>query len=174
MSSRSRSSKRNSSSHSSSGDSLVDEVVAPKHEEEVDEDTREAYYKAVCGSCPPPRDIPIPGRPQRAPGAPFSPSRVSPEYLTTLRNFYQDCRAYSCRSFRQTRPSPGKAILLEYFFRRADSKCGGTPSIPSRLSAFRRFVRRRADCCFACSETDIGLGKAKRSNVRRPRKIVCH
>ncbi|KAG2298798.1 hypothetical protein Bca52824_035270 [Brassica carinata] len=63
MSSRSRSSKRNSSSHSSSGDSPVDEVVAPKHEEEVEEDTREAFYKDLCGSCPPPRDIPIPRRP---------------------------------------------------------------------------------------------------------------
>ncbi|KAL0702495.1 hypothetical protein Bca4012_058617 [Brassica carinata] len=89
MSSRSRSSKRNSSSHSSSGDSPVDEVVAPKHEEGVEEDTREAYYKALCGSCPPPRDIPIPRRPQRVSGAPFSPSMVSPEYLTILRNFYQ-------------------------------------------------------------------------------------
>ncbi|KAL0722605.1 hypothetical protein Bca4012_037204 [Brassica carinata] len=89
MSSRSRSSKRNSSSHSSSGDSPVDEVVALKHEEEVYEDTREEYYKAVCGSCPPPRDIPIPRRPQRAPGAPFSPSMVCPEYLQLFRNFYQ-------------------------------------------------------------------------------------
>ncbi|KAG2328619.1 hypothetical protein Bca52824_011347 [Brassica carinata] len=87
MSSRSRSSKRNSSSHSYSGDSPVDEVVAPKHEEEVDEDTREAYYKAVFGLCPPPRDIPILKRHQRAPGAPFSPSMVSPEYLTTLETF---------------------------------------------------------------------------------------
>ncbi|KAL0716002.1 hypothetical protein Bca4012_065324 [Brassica carinata] len=89
MSSRSRSSKRNSPSHSSSGDSPVDEVVAPKHEEEVEEDTREAYYRALCSSSPPPRDIPIPRRPPRVPGAPFSPSMVSPEYLTILRNFYQ-------------------------------------------------------------------------------------
>ncbi|KAL0886018.1 hypothetical protein Bca101_010001 [Brassica carinata] len=89
MPSRSRSSKKNSSSHSSSGDSPVDEVVAPKHEERVEEDAREAYYTALCGSSPPPQDIPIPKRPLRAPGASFSPSMVSPEYLTILRNFYQ-------------------------------------------------------------------------------------
>ncbi|KAL0734086.1 hypothetical protein Bca4012_010296 [Brassica carinata] len=70
MSPRSRSTKTNSSSHSSSGDSPVDEVVALKHDEGVEEDAREAYYKALCGSCPPLRDIPIPRRPPRVPDVP--------------------------------------------------------------------------------------------------------
>ncbi|KAL0696518.1 hypothetical protein Bca4012_063698 [Brassica carinata] len=89
MSSRSRSSKRHSPSHSSLGDSPANDVVTPKHELEVEEDAREAYYRALCGSLPPLQDIPIPRRPLRPPGAPFTPSMVSPEYLTILRNFYQ-------------------------------------------------------------------------------------
>ncbi|KAH0898010.1 hypothetical protein HID58_047578, partial [Brassica napus] len=57
------SSKRNSSSHSSSGDSSANEVIAPKEEFEVEEEAKDAYYKALCGSPPPSQDIPIPKRP---------------------------------------------------------------------------------------------------------------
>ncbi|KAF2591396.1 hypothetical protein F2Q70_00039092 [Brassica cretica] len=53
MSSRKGSSKRNSSSHSSSGDSSAIEVIAPKEEFEVEEEPKDAYYKALCGSPPP-------------------------------------------------------------------------------------------------------------------------
>uniref|UniRef100_A0A0D3D430 Uncharacterized protein n=1 Tax=Brassica oleracea var. oleracea TaxID=109376 RepID=A0A0D3D430_BRAOL len=56
MSSRKGSSKRNSSSHSSSGDSSANEVIAPKEEFEVEEEAKDAYYKALCGS-PPPSDF---------------------------------------------------------------------------------------------------------------------
>ncbi|KAF2577376.1 hypothetical protein F2Q68_00006566 [Brassica cretica] len=63
MSSRKGSSKRNSSSHSSSGDSSANEVIAPKEEFEVE--------------------------PVRSPNAPLTPSMVSLDYLTTLRDFYQ-------------------------------------------------------------------------------------
>uniref|UniRef100_A0A0D3D7M3 Uncharacterized protein n=1 Tax=Brassica oleracea var. oleracea TaxID=109376 RepID=A0A0D3D7M3_BRAOL len=45
--------------------------------------------KALCGSPPPSQDIPIPKRPVRSPNAPLTPSMVSPDYLTTLRDFYQ-------------------------------------------------------------------------------------
>ncbi|KAF2533397.1 hypothetical protein F2Q70_00030518 [Brassica cretica] len=89
MSSRKGSSKRNSSSHSSSGDSSANEVIAPKEEFEVEEEAKDAYYKALCGSPPPSQDIPIPKRPVRSPNAPLTPSMVSPDYLTTLRDFYQ-------------------------------------------------------------------------------------
>ncbi|KAL0802731.1 hypothetical protein Bca101_057907 [Brassica carinata] len=89
MSSKSRSSKRHSPSHSSLDDSPANDVVTPKHEFVVEEDAREAYYRALCGSLPPLQDIPIPRRPLRPPGAPFTPSMVSPKYLTILRNFYQ-------------------------------------------------------------------------------------
>ncbi|KAH0867708.1 hypothetical protein HID58_074730, partial [Brassica napus] len=40
------SSKRNSSSHSSSGDSSANEVITPKEEFEVEEEAKDAYYKA--------------------------------------------------------------------------------------------------------------------------------
>lgn len=89
MSSRKGSSKRNSSSHSSSGDSSANEVIAPKEEFEVEEEAKDAYYKALCGSPPPSQDIPIPKRPVRSPNAPLAPSMVSSDYLTTLRDFYQ-------------------------------------------------------------------------------------
>ncbi|KAL0771830.1 hypothetical protein Bca101_036981 [Brassica carinata] len=74
MSSRKGSSKRNSSSHSSSDDSSANEVIAPKEEFEVEEEAKDAYYKALCGSPPPSQDIPIPKRPVRSPNAPLTPS----------------------------------------------------------------------------------------------------
>uniref|UniRef100_A0A0D3BAU7 Uncharacterized protein n=1 Tax=Brassica oleracea var. oleracea TaxID=109376 RepID=A0A0D3BAU7_BRAOL len=64
-------------------------VIAPKEEFEVEEEIKDAYYKALCGSPPPSQDIPIPKRPVRSPNAPFAPSMVSSDYLTTLRDFYQ-------------------------------------------------------------------------------------
>ncbi|KAF3546292.1 hypothetical protein DY000_02008263 [Brassica cretica] len=45
MSSRKGSSKRNSSSHSSLGDSSANKVIAPKEEFEVEEEAKDAYYK---------------------------------------------------------------------------------------------------------------------------------
>uniref|UniRef100_A0A0D3CKB6 DUF1985 domain-containing protein n=1 Tax=Brassica oleracea var. oleracea TaxID=109376 RepID=A0A0D3CKB6_BRAOL len=90
MSSRKGSSKRNSSSHSSSGDSSANEVIAPKEEFEVEEEEKDAYYKALCDSPPPSQDIPIPKRPVRSPNAPLTLSMVSPDYLTTLKDFFTD------------------------------------------------------------------------------------
>ncbi|KAF3498708.1 hypothetical protein DY000_02054002 [Brassica cretica] len=89
MSSRKGSSKRNSSSHSSSGDSSANEVISPKEEFEFEEEAKDAYYKALCGSPPLSQDIPIPKRPVRSPNAPLTPSMVSLDYLTTFRDFYQ-------------------------------------------------------------------------------------
>ncbi|KAL0734105.1 hypothetical protein Bca4012_010315 [Brassica carinata] len=89
MSSRKGSSRRHSSSHSSSDDSSANEVITPKEDFEVEEDAKDAYYKSLCGSFLPLQDIPIRKRPVRAPNAPLTPSMVSPDYLTTLRNFYQ-------------------------------------------------------------------------------------
>uniref|UniRef100_A0A0D2ZRV8 Uncharacterized protein n=1 Tax=Brassica oleracea var. oleracea TaxID=109376 RepID=A0A0D2ZRV8_BRAOL len=88
-SSRKGSSKRNSSSHSSSGDSSANEVIAPKEEFEVEEEAKDAYYKALCGSPPPSQDILIPKRPVRSPNAPLALSMVSSDFPTTLRDFYQ-------------------------------------------------------------------------------------
>ncbi|KAF3585812.1 hypothetical protein F2Q69_00029381 [Brassica cretica] len=64
-------------------------VIAPKEEFEVEEEAKDVYYKALCGSPPPSQDIPIPKRPVRSPNAPLTPSMVSSDYLTTLRDFYQ-------------------------------------------------------------------------------------
>ncbi|KAG2323099.1 hypothetical protein Bca52824_016312 [Brassica carinata] len=89
MSSSKGSSKRHFSSHSSSDDSSTNEVIAPKEEFGVDEDAKDAYYKALCGSLSSLQDIPIPKRPVRLPNAPLTPSMVSPRYLATLRKFYQ-------------------------------------------------------------------------------------
>ncbi|KAL0847615.1 hypothetical protein Bca101_020861 [Brassica carinata] len=68
----SRSSKRNSSSHSSSDDSPAHVTV--KQEESVEEEKRNAYYRALVGSPPTLPEIPVPKRPLRQPGAPFAPS----------------------------------------------------------------------------------------------------
>ena len=83
----SRSSKRNSSSHSSSDDSPAHVTV--KQEESVEEEKRNAYYRALVGSPPILPEIPVPKRPLRQPGAPFAPSSVSRKYLKVLRDFYQ-------------------------------------------------------------------------------------
>ncbi|KAL0713384.1 hypothetical protein Bca4012_020362 [Brassica carinata] len=80
----SRSSKRDSSSHSSSGDSPAHVTV--KQEEFVEEEAKYAYYRALVGSPPSLPDIPIPRRPLRQPGAPFTPSSVSRRYLKVLRD----------------------------------------------------------------------------------------
>uniref|UniRef100_A0A0D3CQS4 Uncharacterized protein n=1 Tax=Brassica oleracea var. oleracea TaxID=109376 RepID=A0A0D3CQS4_BRAOL len=61
----------------------------PEEEFEVEEEAKDVYYKALCGSPPPSQDILIPKRPVRSPNAPLTPSMVSPDYLTTLRDFYQ-------------------------------------------------------------------------------------
>ncbi|KAL0701034.1 hypothetical protein Bca4012_057156 [Brassica carinata] len=83
----SRSSKRNSSSHSSSDDSPAHVTV--KQEELVEEEEKNAYYRALVGSARPLPDVPVPKRPLRQPGAPFTPSLVSRKYLRILRDFYQ-------------------------------------------------------------------------------------
>ncbi|KAL0875417.1 hypothetical protein Bca101_025122 [Brassica carinata] len=83
----SRSSKRDSSSHSSSGDFPAHVTV--KQEEFVEEEAKNAYYRVLVGSPPSLPDIPVPRRPLRQPGAPFTPSLVSCKYLTVLRDFYQ-------------------------------------------------------------------------------------
>ncbi|KAL0730625.1 hypothetical protein Bca4012_026718 [Brassica carinata] len=86
----SRSSKRNSSSHSSSDDSPAHVTVNPKQEELIDEEAKNAYYRALVGSAPPLLDVPVPKRPSRLSGASFTSRSVSLKYLRTLR----DCCAY--------------------------------------------------------------------------------
>ena len=63
-------------------------MIAPKEEFEVEEEAKDAYYKALCGLPPLSQDILIPKMPVRSPNAPLAPSMVSSDYLTTLRDFY--------------------------------------------------------------------------------------
>ncbi|KAL0723055.1 hypothetical protein Bca4012_037654 [Brassica carinata] len=83
----SKSSNRNSSFQSSSDDSPAHVTV--KQEELVEEETKNAYYRALVGSPPTLPEIPVPKRPLRQPGAPFTPSLVSRKYLKVIRDFYQ-------------------------------------------------------------------------------------
>ncbi|WZY88412.1 hypothetical protein YC2023_045147 [Brassica napus] len=60
----------------SSGDLPANEVISPKIEFEVEEDAKEAYYRAHCSSPPPQQENPIPKRRLRPQGAPFMPSMM--------------------------------------------------------------------------------------------------
>ncbi|KAL0706495.1 hypothetical protein Bca4012_072921 [Brassica carinata] len=101
--------------------SSANKVIAPKEEFEVEEEAKDAYYKALCGSPPPSQDIPITKRPVRSSNAPLMPSMVSPDYLTTLRDFYQIPSGVGMRvfnaaldgSFRESRISHFKAEKAE-------------------------------------------------------------
>ncbi|KAL0683603.1 hypothetical protein Bca4012_050451 [Brassica carinata] len=134
MSSRKGSSKRNSSLHSTSGDSSANEVITPKEEFEVEEEAKDAYYKALCGSPPPSQDIPIPKRPVRSPNAP----------LTTLWGFWFTRGTGIDGSYRMP-PKKGMAIIQghtshpkawfeHFFFVRID----GESVEESYLHLFRR------------------------------------
>ncbi|KAG2299128.1 hypothetical protein Bca52824_035600 [Brassica carinata] len=101
------SSKRHSSSHSSSDDSSANEVITPEEEFEVEEDAKDAYSEALCGSLRP-LNIPIPKRPEQ------DPSADSPIF----------CQARSSRD----RPFSWNSFTVERIG-------GGAPSISSRLPA---------------------------------------
>ncbi|KAL0876585.1 hypothetical protein Bca101_026290 [Brassica carinata] len=100
MSSSNRSSKRHSSSHSSSDDSSANEVIAPKEEFGVDEDAKDEYYKALCGSLPSVQDIPIPKRPVpskvvfRIPSGNESARNPPEGFLTCYEAFLSYCRMW--------------------------------------------------------------------------------
>lgn len=79
MSSRSRSSRRNSPRPSSDN---------PSPKLEVEEDAREAYCEAACGVSPSWDEVLIPRRTPKSFDE-CSRSRVSPGYLTTLREYYR-------------------------------------------------------------------------------------
>ncbi|KAG2292729.1 hypothetical protein Bca52824_039398 [Brassica carinata] len=123
MSSRKGSSKRNSSSHSSSGDSSANEMIAPKEEFEVEEEAKDAYYKALCGSPPPSQDIPIPKKPVRLPNAPLTPSM----------GFWFTRGTGIDGSYRMA-PKKGMAWFERFFFVRID----GESVEESYLHLFRR------------------------------------
>ncbi|KAF2536934.1 hypothetical protein F2Q68_00019587 [Brassica cretica] len=88
MTSRKRSSKKKTSPQSSSGNPCTNEEIVPKKEFEVEQEEKEAYWDALCGSITPPPKVFYPTRPATQLD-PTLPSRTSPAYLKTLREFYR-------------------------------------------------------------------------------------
>ncbi|KAF3588471.1 hypothetical protein F2Q69_00030279 [Brassica cretica] len=87
MTSRKRSSKKKTSPQSSSGNPCTNEEIVPKGEFEVDQEEKEAYWDALCGSITPPPEVFYPTRPATHLDLTL-PSRTSPAYLKTLWEFY--------------------------------------------------------------------------------------
>uniref|UniRef100_A0A0D2ZU55 Uncharacterized protein n=1 Tax=Brassica oleracea var. oleracea TaxID=109376 RepID=A0A0D2ZU55_BRAOL len=88
MTSRKRSSKKKTSPQSSSGNPCTNEEIVPKEEFEVEQEEKEAYWDVLCGSITPPPEVFYPTRPATQLD-PTLPSRTSPAYLKTLREFYR-------------------------------------------------------------------------------------
>ncbi|KAF2559069.1 hypothetical protein F2Q68_00016467 [Brassica cretica] len=87
MTSRKRSSKKKTSPQSSSGNPCTNEEIVPKGEFEVEQEEKEAYWDALCGSITPPPEVFYPTRPATHLDLTL-PSMTSPAYLKTLREFY--------------------------------------------------------------------------------------
>ncbi|KAF3501287.1 hypothetical protein F2Q69_00042600 [Brassica cretica] len=87
MTSRKRSSKKKTSPQSSSGNPCTNEEIVPQEKFEVDQEEKEAYWDALCGSITPPPKVFFPTRPATQFDLTL-PSRTSPAYLKTLREFY--------------------------------------------------------------------------------------
>ncbi|KAF3518884.1 hypothetical protein DY000_02060402 [Brassica cretica] len=76
------------SPQSSSGNPCNNEEIVPKEEFEVEQEEKEAYWDALCGSIIPPPEVFYPTRPETQLDYTL-PSRTSPPYLKTLREFYR-------------------------------------------------------------------------------------
>ncbi|KAF2606124.1 hypothetical protein F2Q68_00044322 [Brassica cretica] len=83
-----RSSKKKTSPQSSSGNPCTNEEIIPKEEFEVDQEEKEAYWDALCDSITSPPEVLYPTRPATQLDHTL-PSRTSPAYLKTLREFYR-------------------------------------------------------------------------------------
>ncbi|KAL0804587.1 hypothetical protein Bca101_097077 [Brassica carinata] len=108
MTSRKRSSKKKTSPQSSSGNPCNNEEIVPKEEFEVEQEEKEAYWDALCGSIIPPPEVFYPTRPETQLDYTL-PSRTSPAYLKTLREFY---RVPSGVVFRVTRMAPKRHMSI--------------------------------------------------------------
>ncbi|KAF3521592.1 hypothetical protein F2Q69_00047481 [Brassica cretica] len=84
--SRKRSSKKKTSAQLSSGNPCTNEEIVPKEEFEVEQEEKEAYWDALCGSITPLPKVFYPTRPVTQLD-PTLPSRTSPAYLKILREF---------------------------------------------------------------------------------------
>ncbi|KAF2592168.1 hypothetical protein F2Q70_00043174 [Brassica cretica] len=97
MTSRKRSSKKKTSPQSSSGNPCANEEIVHKEESEVEQEEKEVYWDALCGSITPPPEVFYPTR-LATQLDPTLPSRTSPAYLKTIREFYK-FRAGLCFKF---------------------------------------------------------------------------
>uniref|UniRef100_A0A0D3AVE6 Uncharacterized protein n=1 Tax=Brassica oleracea var. oleracea TaxID=109376 RepID=A0A0D3AVE6_BRAOL len=88
MTSKKRSSMKKTSPQSSYGNPCTNEEIVPVEEFEVEQEEKEAYWDALCGSITPPPEVFYPTRPATQLD-PTLPSRTSPAYLKTLREFYR-------------------------------------------------------------------------------------
>ncbi|KAF3536341.1 hypothetical protein F2Q69_00024255 [Brassica cretica] len=88
MTSKKRSSKKKTSPQSSYGNPCTNEEIVPVEEFDVEQEEKEAYWDALCGSITPLPEVFYPTRPATQLD-PTLPSRTSPAYLKTLREFYR-------------------------------------------------------------------------------------
>uniref|UniRef100_A0A0D3C1K8 Uncharacterized protein n=1 Tax=Brassica oleracea var. oleracea TaxID=109376 RepID=A0A0D3C1K8_BRAOL len=88
MTSRKRSSKKKTPPQSSSSNPCTNEEIVSKEEFEVEQEEKQAYWDALCASITPPPEVFYPTRPATQLD-PTLPSRTSPSYLKTLREFYR-------------------------------------------------------------------------------------
>uniref|UniRef100_A0A0D3DL54 Uncharacterized protein n=1 Tax=Brassica oleracea var. oleracea TaxID=109376 RepID=A0A0D3DL54_BRAOL len=79
---------KKTSPQSSSGNPCTKEEIVSQEEFEVEQEEKEAYWDALCGSIIPPPEVFYPTRPATQLD-PTLPSRTSPAYLKTLREFYR-------------------------------------------------------------------------------------
>ncbi|KAF2608637.1 hypothetical protein F2Q68_00044320 [Brassica cretica] len=103
---------KKTSPQSSSGNPCNNEEIVPKEEFEVEQEEKEAYWDALCGSIIPPPEVFYPTRPETQLDYTL-PSRTSPPYLKTLREFY---RVPSGVVFRVTVHGESAEDLPEGFF----------------------------------------------------------
>lgn len=88
MTSRKRFSKKKTFPQSSSRNPCTNEEIVRKEEFEVEQEENEAYWDALSGSITPPPEVFYPTRPATQLDLTL-PSRTSPAYLKTLREFYK-------------------------------------------------------------------------------------
>ncbi|KAF3567364.1 hypothetical protein DY000_02015138 [Brassica cretica] len=97
MTSRKRSSKKNTSPQSSSGNPCTNEEIVPKEEFEVEQEEMEAYWGALCGSITPQPEVFYPAIPQDPRRSLILPFRAGPlpPILRPFRSFTES-RAGLC------------------------------------------------------------------------------
>ncbi|KAL0898770.1 hypothetical protein Bca101_082731 [Brassica carinata] len=103
MTSRRRSSRKQTSPQSSLDNPRVEEEIVPKKEFKVEQEEKEGFWEALCSRLPHPPEVFYPIRPATQPNANLS-GRTSPVYLKTLREFFRVPKEVMFRI-----PAPGES-----------------------------------------------------------------